>query len=205
MPFMDEILASIIRRLMKIFLLRSVVNDLVTSHQLIKLDITKKGFLPQLAIKLPTASKALLSTLEIISSKKIKLIDQCVSMVKTIVLKLQERCPLKYLIVRCSSCLVPRSIVNDSESVILQFNKVVDKLFKHQQLKNKEADEAKLQFEEFVTNYVPQHSDKFNSFNVSMQRLDKFYGEFLYKNRQYKSMWKVFYFHFYLVTWAKPS
>ena len=84
--------------------------------------------------------------------------------------------------VRCSSCLVPRSIVNESESVILQFNKVVDNLFKQQQLKNKEAGEAKLQFEEFVTNYVPQHSDKFNSFNVSMQRLDKFYGKFLHKN-----------------------
>ena len=126
MPFMGEMLDSIIRRLMKIFLLQSVVNDVVTSHQLIKHDITKKGFLPQLAVKLPTASKALLSTLEISSSKKIKLIDQCVSMVKTIVLKLQERSPLKYLIVRCSSCLVPRSIVNESESVILQFNKVVD-------------------------------------------------------------------------------
>ena len=98
MPFMDDMLASIIRRLLKIFLLRSVVN-VVTSHQLIKLDITKKGFLPQLAVKLPTASKALLSTLEISSSKKIKLIDQCVSMVKTIALKLQERSPLKYLFV----------------------------------------------------------------------------------------------------------
>ena len=96
--------------------------------------------------------KALLSTLEISSSKKIKLIDQCVSMVKTIVLKLQERSPLKYLIVRCSSCLVPCSIVNESESVILQFNKVADKLIKHQQLNNKEADEAKLQSEEYVIN-----------------------------------------------------
>ena len=96
--------------------------------------------------------KALLSTLEISSSKKIKLIDQCVSMVKTIVLKLQERSPLKYLIVRCSSYLVPCSIVNESESVILQFNKVADKLIKHQQLNNKEADEAKLQSEEYVIN-----------------------------------------------------
>ena len=113
MPFMDEMLASIIRCLME---------------------------------------KALLSTLEISSSKKIKLIDQCVSMVKIIVLKLQERSPLKYLIVRCSSCLVPCSIVNESESVILQFNKVADKLIKHQQLNNKEADEAKLQSEEYVIN-----------------------------------------------------
>ena len=117
-------------------------------------------------------------------------------MVKTIVLKLQERSPLKYLIVRCSSCLVPRSIVNESESFNLQFNKVVDKLFKHQL--NNEADEAKLQFEEFVTIYVPRHSDKFNSFNVSMQCLDKFYGEFLHKNQQYKSMWKIFIFIFAL-------
>ena len=89
---------------------------------------------------MPTASKALLSTLEIISSKKIKLIDQCVLMVKTIVLELQERSPLKYLIVRCSLCLVPLSIVNEIENVVLQFNKVIDKLFKHQQLNNKEAD-----------------------------------------------------------------
>ena len=96
--------------------------------------------------------KALLSTLEISSSKKIKLSDHCVSMVKTIVLKLQERSPLKYLIVRCSSCLVPCSIVNESESVILQSNKVVDKLIKHQQLNNEEADEAKLQSEEYVIN-----------------------------------------------------
>ena len=31
-----------------------------------------------------------------------------------------------------------------------------------------------------------------------MQRLDKFYGEFLHKNQQYKSMWKAFIFIFTL-------
>ena len=31
-----------------------------------------------------------------------------------------------------------------------------------------------------------------------MQRLDKFYGEFLHKNQQYKSLWKVFIFIFTL-------
>ena len=65
MSFMTEMLASMIRRLMKIFLLRSVVNNVVTSHQLTKLDVTKKGFLPQFAGKLPAASKALLFILEI--------------------------------------------------------------------------------------------------------------------------------------------
>ena len=34
MPFMGEMLDSIIRRLMKIFLLQSVVNDVVTSQNL---------------------------------------------------------------------------------------------------------------------------------------------------------------------------
>ena len=187
-------LASIFHHLMKIFLLRSVVNDAVASHQLIKFHITKKKVCTTCCYVANCAPKALLSILEISSSKKIRLTGHCVSMLKTIVLKLQERSPLKYLIVRCSSCLVPRSIVNESESIILQFIKVVDKLFKHQQLNNREADEAKLQFDEFVTNYAPQHSDKFNSFNVSMQRLDRFYGEFLHKNQHYNSMWKVFIF-----------
>ena len=56
---------------MKISLLRSVANDMVTCHQLIKLDIKKEGYIPQLAVKLPTTSKALHSTLEISISKKI--------------------------------------------------------------------------------------------------------------------------------------
>ena len=102
-------------------------------------------------------------------------------MVKTIALKLQESSPLKYLIVCCSSCLVPHSIVNENDSVILQFNKVVDKLFKHQQLNNKKAGEAQLQSEEFLTNYVPSHSDKFNSCNVSMQHLVNFIVNFFIK------------------------
>ena len=54
MPFMDEMLALIIDCLRKILLLRSAVNDVVTPHLLIKLDITKKDFLPQL-VKLPAA------------------------------------------------------------------------------------------------------------------------------------------------------
>ena len=104
---------------------------------------------------LPAASKALLSTLEISNSKKIKLIDLCVSVVKTIILKLQVRSPLKYLIVCCFSCEGLCNILNENESVIFQFNKVVDKLFKHQQLNNKEADEAKLQFEELIVLMYP--------------------------------------------------
>ena len=132
MLFVDEMLALIIDRLRKILLLRSAVNDVVTAHLLIKLDITKKKVFYHNLLSCQLHH----TTLEISSSKKIKLIDQCVSIVKTIVLKLQERSPLKYLTVCCSSCLIPRSIVTESESVILQINKVVDKLCKHQQLNN---------------------------------------------------------------------
>ena len=132
MLFVDEMLALIIDRLRKILLLRSAVNDVVTAHLLIKLDITKKKVFYHNLLSCQLHH----TTLEISSSKKIKLIDQCVSIVKTIVLKLQERSPLKYLTVCCSSCLIPRSIVTESESVILQINKVVGKLCKHQQLNN---------------------------------------------------------------------
>ena len=38
-----------------------------------------------------------------------------------------------------------------------------------------------------------------------MQRLDKFYGEFLLKNQQYKSTWKIFIFIFTLAHWQSQA
>ena len=88
--------------------------------------------------------------------------------------------------------------MNENDSVILQFNKVVDKLFKHQQLNNKKAGEAQLQSEEFLTNYVPSHSDKFNSCNVSMQHLVNFIVNFFIKMSSTNQCRKFFFFIFTL-------
>ena len=125
-------------------------------------------------------------------------------MVKTIVLKLQERSLLKYLIVHCSSCLVPRTMVNESESVLLQINKVVDSYLN-------------------ISNYIIRRLMKLNynlksllpimfhgipisltvlmySCNISINFMVNFFTKSVVQINV-----ESFYFHFYLVTRAKPS
>ena len=64
--------------------------------------------------------------------------------------KLQERSPLKYQLIRCVNCIVPKHIINDGEACTLKFNKIVHMIFERKHFTAKEADEAKLQFETFV-------------------------------------------------------
>ena len=183
MPFMSGTLDKMIRQLMKKFILSSVVIEALTLYQLVMIDVRNKdSCLPYNAAKLPTASKTILSSLKIPKTMQLRLIKECVLMLQSTVVKLQERSALKYLIVRCSSSLVPQNILNDEDAVILNFNKIVDKLFQHKPLNNIEADNAKLQFEDYVTYLTMLHADEFNTFDMSIQRLVRFYGNFLHKN-----------------------
>ena len=126
------------RPLMTMFLRRSVVDEACIPQQLIKVDVeTKENCLPYDSIKLPTATKALILSSKVGGLKKLKLKENCVMLLKSLILKMQERSPLNYLMVRCLSCFVPKHIGNEKDAAILKFNKIVDKLFmnKHLMLK----------------------------------------------------------------------
>ena len=65
MPSVSDALEAILRRLMKMILRSQVVDEVITPLQLIKIDLEKKThFLPLDALKLPTATKAMLQPLK---------------------------------------------------------------------------------------------------------------------------------------------
>ena len=78
----------------------------------------------------------------------------------------------------------------------MKFNKIVDKLFMNKHLNVKDSDDAKLQFEDFVTNIGRQHHDEFLNFDFVSHRLDDFYAKYLHKNDKF--LWKVCIFAFTL-------
>ena len=63
-------------------------------------------------VDLGAATKALLNDVMALAEKKRKFQGQCKQMVLEILLKLSERSPLRYTIVRCASCLSPTNMVN---------------------------------------------------------------------------------------------
>ena len=75
------------------------------------IDVEKKeNCLPYDSIKLPTATNALMLSLKISGSKKLKLKENCVMLLKSLILKMQERSPLNYLIVRVSHVLFQNTL-----------------------------------------------------------------------------------------------
>ena len=64
--------------------------------------------------------------------------------------KLLEGSPLKYQIVLCANCLTPKHMVSQKEACVLKFSIIVDKVYANNQFSSKEANDSKLQFDEFL-------------------------------------------------------
>ena len=101
-----------------------------------------------------------------------------------------EKCPLKHLAVRCSSCLNPNSLAisDKNESSKLKFSKMVEKLVSLNQISVKLSDDAKEEFSKFVNEVVPKSREKFAEFAKFDQRLDIFLWPFI---SEYKSLREV--------------
>ena len=87
--------------------------------------------------------------------------------------------------------IAPTNLINEKDECILKFSKIVEKLYQRKLLPSKEADDSKLQFEEFIDNVVKCNSDKFFSFNICSSSLDAFYRQWLHRNSKFSSLWKV--------------
>ena len=83
MPFVPEILEILICRLLKIIIRKAVIDE---AYSLIKIDFQKQeNRLRPESIKLPTATKTLLLSLQASLTKKLKFKEDCVALVKGIV------------------------------------------------------------------------------------------------------------------------
>ena len=108
-----------------------------------------------------TATEAFLSSEGISASEKSNFRQDWIILLSRMISKLQVRSPLKYQIVRCMSCIVPTNLINKKDECILKFSKIVEKLYQRKLLPSKEADDSKLQFEEFIENVLKSNSNKF--------------------------------------------
>ena len=64
-------------------------------------------------------------------------------------------------------------MVNQKEVCVLKFSKILDKVYANNQFSSKEADDAKLQCDEFLDRTAKRNQEKFLSFGMKFQCLDK--------------------------------
>ena len=194
-PFLSEELDSIIRRLLSLFIKKKVLTEAGTPHALMKIDIQKKEnrlLLDHLG--LGSATKSELAKTNVSEDVKSKFKNGCtVMLVKPVKLieKIIERSPLKYSIVRYAECFNASEMVNCADSCILKSSNLIQGLYELKILSEKEADNAKQEYQEFISSLCIEKKDDFLSFNMDSGRLDVFFGGYLHHNDKFSNMWKV--------------
>ena len=126
-PFLAKELDSILRKLMCLFVERKVLTEASTPLALTKVDLDKKkNHLPLSKIQLGTAVTFELVGCDVSDDKKVKFKNECLTLLVGLIEKLVERCPLRYNIVRHSSCFDPFEMVNHTDACILKANRLID-------------------------------------------------------------------------------
>ena len=129
-PFLGASLVDILNTLMKMIVKAEVLDEIcgdnVSSFKLVKIDLAKsENLIHHNLVKLPTATKALLKSLVLPVDKKCQFLKECKANLVALIKKLQEKCPLNYLICRNPSSLYSLLMVNSKMRCIAKFSCVV--------------------------------------------------------------------------------
>ena len=107
-------------------------------------------------------------------------------MVLDILLKMSERSPLRYTVVRCASCLSPANMVNGPKECSQRFTILADCLFALKKISASVADNLKYLFDQLLKVAQYEHKEEFLKFSFKKDCLDVFFAPFLADN-----MWAI--------------
>jgi hypothetical protein len=122
---------------------------------------------------------------------KMQFKTDCITLLTSLIGKLQERSPLKYGIVRNSECLSPVEMVRHNDACVLKIGSLVERFHTLKWITASQADCAKLQYEEFLISVHHEYRDKFLEFNMNDDRLDAFLGLYIGNNTKFPSLWNI--------------
>ena len=121
------------------------------------------------------------------------------TMLQTMIKKIQEKSPIKLKFARVAAALSPLNMANlDADTNEKKFDSLVNVIYEHKRLAAKEADAAKEQYDNFLSNDVLSHVNDFKNFDMKENRLDEFLGTYSIGKKCYDDLWKVCQFIFTL-------
>ena len=189
-PFMYEQLEDIYDKLLSKVFRTDVLQKTSITKKLKQEFITKKeNQLENGLVDIGAATKLKLNSVKVSAEKKRKFKGECKEIIVNTLLKLAEKSPIIYSIVRNAKSLDPLNMVRHHNKSSQEFKKLADSLHALKKITAKTADEAKSQFDGFLKTAQFDERDKFLNFNFRKDRLDVFFGNVLSKSNE--SLWKV--------------
>ena len=152
----------------------------------------KNNQMEEFLIDIGAAAKDDLSKAKVATEKKRKSRGECKLFVVNLLLKLQERVPVQYALVRNSSLINPNNMAIQAASMSKRFVRLADLLCSLKFISSFVADNAKFQYDQFTKKQIVNEKDQFFSFDMSKQRVDVFLRDYLSINPQYKELWSIY-------------
>ena len=149
-PFLAVELDLTRRQLTSLVVKSEVVSDANTPYLLLKLNLEKKGNLCNIDnIELGSAVTSALTNLKVKEEVKQKFRKDCVAIVLKLIVKIKERCPLKYHIVRNAVCQSPSQMISNTDHIIARAKRLIQSLYELNLLSAAEVDQAKQEYLSF--------------------------------------------------------
>ena len=126
-----------------------------------------------------------------LKKKKKKSCGEFKLFVVNLLLKLQERVPIQYALVRNSSSINPNNMAIQAAPMSKKSVRLADLLYSLIFISSFVAENAKFQNDPFTNKEVVNEKDQFLSFDMRKQRVDVFLPDYLSINPQYKELWSI--------------
>ena len=125
-------------------------------------------------IDVGAATKDILSNAKVATEKIRKFRGECKLFVVHLLLKLHEKVPIQYALVRNSSSLNPSKMAVQGALMSKRFVRLADQLYSLKFISSSVADNAKFQYDQFMKKEVVDNKEEFLSFDMRKQRVDVF-------------------------------
>ena len=149
-------LTKLMRDLVALVMKEDLYENNSTSFKLSALDVEKKeNQLPAKRIGIGNAAEATLTSSGVSSLQKMEFKKECCNIVVAVIGKLQQRCPLKYSLVRSLISLDPQQIAKDKQNAIRQFKVLVSKFLEGSLISAARCDSAEREYRSLVEEEMP--------------------------------------------------
>lgn len=192
-PFLYDELSQIVYRLVRLVYKQSKLEDTAQLSEIMNKEflMNPENQLEEYLVDIGSATKDLLASINTANEKKRRFRGDCKNVVINILLKLTERLPTNKLLVVTAASLSPNNMAKSPDQSQKRFKSMADNLFSLKFITSPEADNAKFQFDEFMSNEVLRNKDKFLEFNFKDDRVDEFLYKYVGANKDYVALWKV--------------
>ena len=193
-PFLTKSLDNVLRTLCGRFLRKDVLEGASSVYKLLKVDFkTNRVSLDSvdLGFAIKHDVKILKKSGKLNENQLRNLRSGALEFLSSLCTHFTEKSILKNRLVRSTSCLSPKIMLEPAQLSTNLLDKMLEILVGLKKVTSEMAMKAKQEYSKFLTHVVKPNTEPFNEFEESKNRLDSFLWKYMGSDSNYKSIWSI--------------